>query len=61
VFRYRSTQATLSFTTVPYKRTIYVTDNTDDDASTDWVDNVAKGTVLFADVLAQEYGKSSLL
>ena len=39
----------------------YVTDSTDDDASTDWVDNVAKGAELFVDVLQREYGRSLLL
>ena len=39
----------------------YVTDSTDGDASSDWVENVAKGAELFIDVLETQYGKSSLL
>jgi adenosylhomocysteine nucleosidase len=38
----------------------YVTDSTDEDASNDWQENVAKGTGLFIQVLETEYGKSSL-
>lgn len=38
----------------------YVTDSTDDEASTDWLENVAKGANLFIEVLNQQYGKSLL-
>lgn len=38
----------------------YVTDNTDEEASTDWQSNVAKGSVLFAELLTQQYGISQL-
>lgn len=38
----------------------YVTDSTDEEASTDWVENVAKGAELFIEILEREYGKSSL-
>ncbi|MCK5726019.1 MAG: hypothetical protein KAH22_04225 [Thiotrichaceae bacterium] len=38
----------------------YVTDNTDEEASNDWLSNVAKGAVLFAEVLKQDYGRSLL-
>ena len=38
----------------------YVTDSTDEEASTDWVENVAKGAELFIDILDSKYGKSSL-
>lgn len=38
----------------------YVTDSTDDDASNDWVENVAKGASLFLKVLEEKYGKSLL-
>jgi len=39
----------------------HVTDNTDDEASDDWNENIAKGAKLFADILESDYGKSSLL
>lgn len=39
----------------------YVTDDTDEDASTDWTENVAKGAVLFVEVLKEKYGISLLL
>lgn len=39
----------------------YVTDSTDDDASDDWTENVAKGAALFIDILEQKYGCSELL
>jgi adenosylhomocysteine nucleosidase len=39
----------------------YVTDSTDDDASDDWTENVAKGATLFIDLLEREYGHSELL
>ncbi|MCK5901944.1 MAG: hypothetical protein KAG28_02250 [Cocleimonas sp.] len=38
----------------------YVTDNTDDEASSDWENNVAKGADLFAEQLKQVYGLSLL-
>jgi len=38
----------------------YVTDSTDDEASNDWVENVAKGASLFLTLLEKEYGKSLL-
>ena len=39
----------------------YVTDNTDEDASTDWKENVVKGAKLFMEVLDKNYGRSLLL
>ncbi len=39
----------------------YVTDNTDDDASNDWTENVAKGAKLFLTKLSNSYGYSTLL
>ncbi len=39
----------------------YVTDNTDDEASTDWGKNVAKGAQLFEAILLRDYGHSLLL
>ena len=39
----------------------YVSDNTDDDASSDWAENVAKGANLFTKILEGKYGVSSLL
>lgn len=39
----------------------HVTDNTDEEASDDWNQNIAKGAKLFADLLESDYGKSSLL
>ena len=39
----------------------YVTDNTDDDASDDWQENVAKGAKLFVTQLETHYGQSTLL
>lgn len=39
----------------------YVTDNTDDDASNDWQENVAKGAELFEVMLERDYGRSLLL
>jgi len=38
----------------------YVTDSTDEDASDDWLENVAKGAGLFLDVLEKDYGVSLL-
>ncbi len=38
----------------------YVTDSTDDDASDDWVENVAKGASLFIEILENKYGTSLL-
>ncbi len=38
----------------------YVTDSTDEDASNDWVENVAKGAKLFCRVLEERYGISSI-
>jgi len=38
----------------------YVTDSTDDDASDDWVENVAKGAKLFLKILSDNYGCSTL-
>jgi adenosylhomocysteine nucleosidase len=38
----------------------YVSDNTDKNASTDWVENVANGTQQFAQLLEQHYGQSTL-
>lgn len=39
----------------------YVTDSTDGNASTDWTENVAKGSALFTDLLDEQYGPSFLL
>ncbi len=39
----------------------YVTDSTDENASDDWVENVARGAALFLEVLKTHYGPSSLL
>ncbi len=39
----------------------YVTDSTDDDASDDWQENVAKGAKLFLTKLSNSYGYSTLL
>lgn len=39
----------------------YVTDATDEDAPTDWQENVAKGSVLFSQFLDEQYGPSLLL
>jgi adenosylhomocysteine nucleosidase len=39
----------------------YVTDNTDNEASNDWQENVAKGAALFEVMLAKDYGHSLLL
>jgi adenosylhomocysteine nucleosidase len=39
----------------------YVTDNTDDDASNDWKENVAKGAELFKAMVEKEFGCSLLL
>ncbi|MFK8031705.1 MAG: 5'-methylthioadenosine nucleosidase [Gammaproteobacteria bacterium] len=38
----------------------YVTDSTDEDASDDWQENVAKGASVFSAFLEKEYGKSAL-
>lgn len=38
----------------------YVTDNTDEEASNDWQSNVAKGAVLFSELLQQQYGPSAI-
>lgn len=38
----------------------YVTDSTDEEASADWVENVAKGAAYFIEVLEQKYGQSLL-
>lgn len=39
----------------------YVTDSTDEEASDDWQENVAKGAGLFAEVLKADFGKSQKL
>ena len=39
----------------------YVTDSTDEEASSDWSENVAKGAELFINILEQNYGRSLLL
>ncbi len=39
----------------------YVTDATDANASTDWMENVAKGSALFSQLLDEQYGPSLLL
>lgn len=39
----------------------YVSDNTDEEASEDWLENVAKGSQLFIQRLEQHYGVSNLL
>ena len=39
----------------------YVTDSTDDDASDDWQENVAKGAELFVTLLKEHYGYSVLV
>ena len=39
----------------------YVTDNTDDEASNDWKENVAKGAELFIEILNKDHGRSLLL
>lgn len=38
----------------------YVTDNTDEEASNDWNENIAKGAKLFIKLLERTYGKSSI-
>lgn len=38
----------------------YVSDNTDDDASNDWKENVAKGAELFEALVTRDYGQSLL-
>jgi adenosylhomocysteine nucleosidase len=39
----------------------FVTDDTTEDASTDWVENVANGAKLFTQFMHEKYGKSQLL
>ncbi|MCP3890242.1 MAG: 5'-methylthioadenosine nucleosidase [Desulfobulbaceae bacterium] len=39
----------------------YITDNSDSNSSTDWLENVAKGAGLLSDTLKREYGPSLLL
>ena len=39
----------------------YVSDNTDEAASEDWITNVAKGAQLFMRILEKNYGSSYLL
>ena len=39
----------------------FVTDDSSEDASSDWVENVAKGGALFAQLIQEQYGKSQLL
>ena len=39
----------------------YVTDNTDEEASNDWQENVTKGAELFEAILVRDYGHSLLL
>ena len=39
----------------------YVTDSTDEDASEDWTENVAKGAELFINTLKTQFGYSTLL
>ena len=46
---------------IPFECYKFVTDDTTDDASTDWVENVANGAQLFAKFLTQHTGKSQLL
>ena len=45
----------------PFECYKHVTDNTDDDASDDRNENIAKGAKLFADLLERDFGQSSLL
>lgn len=46
---------------IPFLCYKYVTDSTDENASTDWIENVAKGSSLLVEVLREQYGHSLLL
>lgn len=46
---------------IPFECYKFVTDDTTEDASTDWVENVANGAKFFAQLMYKEYGKSQLI